>query len=205
MHLHAHPESPLDGVQGSSGPARAGNALSLTQDGGHRTIDLRRDGDPAHGAHVTARSVTDRSFICEGRLFRACVLVHYVAAADSNDVERRKKNPISRTTTDRQHAVNKLRYQLARLHTAPQFAAVLDCLFELTPRRTTPMFEELVVVDDRLVFARAAGERTFRHFVGRRDQLIINLVGFVRHLGFGTLEHEYVVNRVDSIPRRAAR
>jgi hypothetical protein len=102
-------------------------------------------------------------------------------------------------------ATARLRYHLARLHTAPQFAAVLDCLFDLTPRRTDPMFEELVVVDDRLIFARATGERTFRHFVGRRDQLTINLVGFVRHLGLGTREREYVLSRVESIPRRVTR
>ena len=104
-----------------------------------------------------------------------------------------------------QAAVGRVRYQLSRLHTAPQFAAVLDCLFDLTPRRTDPIFEELVVVDDRLVFARATGERTFRHFVGRRDQLIINLVGFVKHLGLSSREREYVLSRVDGIPRRVTR
>jgi len=99
----------------------------------------------------------------------------------------------------------RLRYQLSRLHTAPQFAAVLDCLFDLSPRRTDPIFEELVVVDDRLIFARATGERTFRHFVGRRDQLTINLVGFIRHLGLGNREREYVLSRIDSIPSRPTR
>jgi hypothetical protein len=98
-----------------------------------------------------------------------------------------------------------MRYHLARLHTAPQFAAVLDCLFDLSPRRTDPTFEELVLVDERLIFARAAGEKSFRHFVGRRDQLIINLVGFVKHLGLGTSEREFVLSRVESIPRRATR
>jgi hypothetical protein len=104
-----------------------------------------------------------------------------------------------------QAAVSRMRHHLARLQTAPQFAAVLDCLFDLSPRRTDPTFEELVLVDERLIFARAAGEKSFRHFVGRRDQLIINLVGFVKHLGLGTSEREFVLSRVESIPRRATR
>ncbi len=104
-----------------------------------------------------------------------------------------------------QAAVERLRYHFSRLQTAPQFAAVLDFLFDLHPLRTEPAFAELVVVDNRLVFARAKGERSFRHFVGRRDQLVVNLVGFVRHLGLGTYEHEFVLNRIDSLPRRTTR
>jgi hypothetical protein len=104
-----------------------------------------------------------------------------------------------------QVAAGRVRYHLSRLQTAPQFAAVLDCLFDLSPRRTDPIFEELAIVDDRLVFARATGERTFRHFVGRRDQLVINLVGFVKHLGLGNQEREYVISRIDGIPRRVTR
>lgn len=102
-------------------------------------------------------------------------------------------------------AIDRMRYHLSRLQTGPQFAAVLDCLFELEPRRTEPVFDELVLVDDRLLFARAAGDSSFRHFVGRRDQLIVNLVGFVRHLGLGTSEREYVLSRVGSISRRDSR
>jgi hypothetical protein len=103
-----------------------------------------------------------------------------------------------------QAAIERIRYHLSRLQTAPQFAAVLDCLFELKPNRTEPTFEELVLVDDRLLFARASGETTFRHFVGRRDQLILNLVGFVKHLGFGTQEREFVLSRVEGIARRSS-
>lgn len=116
-----------------------------------------------------------------------------------------KRVNTSRAASQTQLVPGRMRYHLSRLHTAPQFAAVLDCLFDLTPRRTDPIFEELVIVDDRLVFARASGEQTFRHFVGRRDQLVINLVGFVKHLGLGTNEREYVLSRVDGIPRRATR
>ena len=120
-------------------------------------------------------------------------------------MERRKRLKFVHTDAEAQALTGRLRYHLARLHTAPQFAAVLDCLFDLTPRRTDPMFEELVIVDDRLIFARASGERSFRHFVGRRDQLTINLVGFVRHLGLGTQTREYVLSRIESIPRRVTR
>jgi hypothetical protein len=121
-------------------------------------------------------------------------------------VERRKKKlGLLPADAPSQAAVGRVRYHLSRLQTAPQFAAVLDCLFDLSPRRTDPIFEELAIVDGRLVFARATGERTFRHFVGRRDQLVINLVGFVKHLGLGNEEREYVLGRVDGIPRRVAR
>lgn len=118
---------------------------------------------------------------------------------------RKKKLQFLGAEPQAQAAVGRVRYHLSRLHTAPQFAAVLDCLFDLSPRRTDPIFEELVVVDDRLVFARATGERTFRHFVGRRDQLVINLVGFVKHLGLGPREREFVLSRVDGIPRQLSR
>ncbi len=101
-------------------------------------------------------------------------------------------------------ATRRVRTQLARLQTSPQFAAVIDCLFDL-PRRTEPAFEELALVDDRLLFARAANEKTFRHFVGRRDQLETNLLGFVGHLKLGIAEREYVLSRVESISRRESR
>ncbi|GAC1300658.1 MAG: hypothetical protein NVSMB19_07540 [Vulcanimicrobiaceae bacterium] len=101
-------------------------------------------------------------------------------------------------------ASQRMRYHLSRLQTAPQLAAVLDCLFDLSPSRTEPRFAELAVVDDRLIFARMDGEKSFRHYVGRRDELVINLVGFVTHLGFGTTEREYVLSRIDGIPRRRA-
>lgn len=97
-----------------------------------------------------------------------------------------------------------MRYQLGRLQTSPQLTAVIDCLFELTPGRTSPTFEELAVVDESLLFARMTGEETFRYFVGRRDELEQNLIGFVTHLGMGPLEREYVLERIASIPRRSA-
>ncbi len=97
-----------------------------------------------------------------------------------------------------------MRSQLSRLQTSPQFAAVIDCLFDL-PRRTEPAFEELALVDGRLLFARAENEKSYRHFVGRLDQLETNLLGFVGHLKLGTAEREYVLSRMESIPRRDSR
>jgi hypothetical protein len=101
-------------------------------------------------------------------------------------------------------AAQRMRYHVARLQTTPQFAAVLDCLFDLPPR-TTPHFSDLTLLDDRLVFARVDGEAEFAHFVGRRDQLVVDLVGLVRHLRLGTLEREYVLSRIDAIPRTSRR
>jgi hypothetical protein len=98
-----------------------------------------------------------------------------------------------------------MRWHLSRLQTAPQFAAVLDCLFDLHPARTRPSFAELAIVDGRLVFARAKGEDSFRHFVGNRDQLTTNLIGLVRHLKLGKQERDYVLGRIDTIARHATR
>jgi hypothetical protein len=101
-------------------------------------------------------------------------------------------------------AGRRMRGHFKRLVAAPQFAAVVDCVFDL-PRRTTPAFAELCLVDGRLVFARAAGEDTFRHFVGRRDQLAARLLAFVTHLHLGEPDRDYVLGRVDAIPSRRAR
>ena len=109
------------------------------------------------------------------------------------------------TDTAKQAASRRIRGHFKRLASAPQFAAVIDCFFDLQPRRTRPAFAELCLIDGRLVFARAQGEETFRHFVGRRDQLAINLVGLVTHLRLGADEHEYVLSKIDAIPLRTAR
>jgi hypothetical protein len=101
-------------------------------------------------------------------------------------------------------AARRVRYQLARLQTTPQLTAIIDCLFDL-PRRTEPAFDELMMVDERLLFARASGDESFRHFVGRRDQLTTTLMGFLRHLHFGSAERSYVRNRIEAIARRRAR
>jgi len=101
-------------------------------------------------------------------------------------------------------ASQRMRYHLARLQTAPQLTAVIDCLFEIAPCRTQPAFADLVVIDGSLLFARKNGEPGFIYFVGRLDELVINLVGYVKHLGFGTIEREYVLSRIESIPRRRA-
>ena len=105
-------------------------------------------------------------------------------------------------TTNAQLAGKRMRNHFRRLVTVPQFGAVVDCVFELSPRRTDPAFAELCIVDSRLIFARAEGEQNFRHFVGRRDQLTIDLLGLVRHLGLGADERAYVQSRIDAIPTR---
>ncbi len=99
-------------------------------------------------------------------------------------------------------ATNRMRYQISRLQTRPQLAAVLDCLFEIVPKRTDPVLAELTLVDEHLVFARATGEAAFKHFVGRTDELLSELLGLVRHLKLGDVEREYVMRRVAKIARR---
>ncbi len=103
------------------------------------------------------------------------------------------------TVSKTERATQRMRYEFARLQTSPQFAAVLDCLFDLQPRRTDPAIADLVLVDDHLVMARAEGEMSYRHYVGSREQLTVNLLGFVRHLGYGLAEREYVLTRIASI------
>lgn len=100
-------------------------------------------------------------------------------------------------------ATSRMRYQIARLQTRPQLAAVLDCLFEIVPKRTQPVLVELALVDEKLVFARAKGDASFVHFVGRTDELMSDLLGLVRHLKFGPAEREYVLLRMATIARRA--
>ena len=99
-------------------------------------------------------------------------------------------------------ATSRMRFHISRLQTRPQLAAVLDCLFNLDPKRTEPVIEELALVDEKLVFARAQGEEGFVHYVGRTDELLSDLLGLVRHLKFGPAEREYVLNRVASIDRQ---
>lgn len=101
-------------------------------------------------------------------------------------------------------ASQRMRYHFARLTTAPQLTAVIDCLFELSPARTDPAFAELIVLDDQLVFARVAGEPTFHHYVGRREELVVNLLGFVKHLDLGETERDFVLAKIDAIERRRA-
>jgi hypothetical protein len=101
-----------------------------------------------------------------------------------------------------ERAGRRMRGHFRRLATTPQFAAVVECVFDLRPRRAKRAFAELCLLDGRLLFARAEGDTTFRHFVGRRDQLEINLLGFVTHLGLGEDERAYVLGRIDAIPVR---
>jgi hypothetical protein len=102
-------------------------------------------------------------------------------------------------------AGRRMRGHFKRLAAPPQFGAVVDCVFDLYPKRTSPVFEELCVVDGRLIFARAVGDESFRYFVGSRDQLAINLLGFVKHLGLGEDDRNYVLGRIGDIPRRSSR
>ncbi len=101
-----------------------------------------------------------------------------------------------------ERAGRRMRGHFRRLATTPQFAAVVECVFDLRPRRAKRAFAELCLLDGRLLFARAEGDTTFRHFVGRRDQLEINLLGFVTHLGLGEAERAYVLDRIKAIPGR---
>jgi hypothetical protein len=107
--------------------------------------------------------------------------------------------PVSKTDM----ASQRMRYHLSRLQTSPQFSAVIDFLFDLEPR-TEPRIAELAVVDDRLIVARAVGDIAFRHYLGSRRQLEVNLVGFVDHLRLGANELEYVLARIEAIPARSA-
>jgi hypothetical protein len=108
-------------------------------------------------------------------------------------------------TTQAEIAGRRMRAHFRRLVASPQFAAVIDCVFDLHPKRTSPAFAELCLVNGRLIFARAEGEKTFRHFVGRRDQLAANLLAYVTHLKLGEPDREYVLSRIDAIPTRAVR
>jgi hypothetical protein len=107
------------------------------------------------------------------------------------------------TVSKAELASQRMRYHFSRLQTSPQFAAVVDFLFDLQPR-TEPAIAELAILDDRLVVARVVGDMSFRHYVGTRNELAINLIGFVDHLRLGRQEREFVLGRLDAIPRQTA-
>ncbi|MDQ2909371.1 MAG: hypothetical protein M3R44_08495 [Candidatus Eremiobacteraeota bacterium] len=98
-------------------------------------------------------------------------------------------------------AAGRLRFEFSRLQTSRQFAAVIDYLFDIRPRRVAPPFAELVVVDDVLVFGRAAGDLRAGVFVGRREQLERELAGFATHLRLADAERAYVLGRIAALPR----
>ncbi|MFY9781646.1 MAG: hypothetical protein WAJ85_14185 [Candidatus Baltobacteraceae bacterium] len=110
------------------------------------------------------------------------------------------RDPNATATGARALATRRVRYHAARLQTSPQFAAVLDVLFDL-PKRTEPAFVELVMADGRLLFARTPGDRDFRHYCGRREELLDNLAGLCRHLHLGVDERAYVFAQVEGIPQ----
>jgi hypothetical protein len=99
----------------------------------------------------------------------------------------------------RARATQLVRFHASRLQTSPQFAAVLDVLFDL-PKRTQPAFAELVLTGGSLLFARTEDDEDFRHYCGRREDLVLNLAGMCRHLRLGADERDYVFAQVDSIP-----
>ncbi|MGP6158767.1 MAG: hypothetical protein ACLPYS_14895 [Vulcanimicrobiaceae bacterium] len=109
------------------------------------------------------------------------------------------RDPNATATGARALATQSVRRHASRLQTSPQFAAVLDVLFDL-PKRTRPAFAELVLADGSLLFARAADEYDFRHYCGRREDLLDNLTGLCRHLRLGSEERDYVLAQVDKIP-----
>ncbi|MBC5801080.1 MAG: hypothetical protein GIX03_11470 [Candidatus Eremiobacteraeota bacterium] len=99
-------------------------------------------------------------------------------------------------------ARERLRFEFSRLQTGRQFAAVVDYLFDIRPRRVQPVVAELVIVDDSLLFARVEGDERGGYFVGRREQLERELAGFASHLGLATDLRHYVLGRIDALARR---
>lgn len=99
-------------------------------------------------------------------------------------------------------ASDRLRYEFSRLQTGRQFAAVVDYLFDIRPRRVQPVLTEVVIVDDSLLFARAEGDAHAAYFVGRREQLQRELAGFASHLGLAADLRDYVLGRIDALARR---
>ncbi len=100
-------------------------------------------------------------------------------------------------------ATSRMRYHISRLQTRPQLAAVLDCLFDIVPKRTEPALDALALIDDKLVFARARGDSEYLHFVGRTDELASDLLGLVRHLKLGADERAYILRQLGTITSRA--
>ncbi len=96
-------------------------------------------------------------------------------------------------------ATANVRYHASRVQTTPHLTAVLDLLFDVAPRRTQVTFSGLALVAGRLVFARVSGEATYRVFIGTRDALAIDILGFARHMRFGDEANAYVRDRLASI------
>jgi hypothetical protein len=98
---------------------------------------------------------------------------------------------------------HRVRRELASLQAPPHFSAFLDALFEIEPRRTDQLFEELVAHDD-LVFARAPERCDFEYFVGHRYVLSRRLRDVAEFLEFGPDERNLLLDRLQSIPRAQA-
>ena len=75
----------------------------------------------------------------------------------------------------------------------------LDALLDIEPRRTEPLFEELVSQDD-LVFARAPERCDFEYYVGHRTVLSRRLRDVAEFLEFGPDERNLLLSRLHSIP-----
>ncbi len=96
-------------------------------------------------------------------------------------------------------ATANVRYHASRVQTTPHLTAVFDLLFDVVPRRTQTAFSGLALVAGRLVFARVAGETTYRVFIGTRDALAVDILGFARHMRLDGDAYAYVLERLASI------
>jgi hypothetical protein len=94
---------------------------------------------------------------------------------------------------------HRVRRDLASLEAPPHFSAFLDALLDIEPRRTEPLFEELVSQDD-LVFARAPERCDFEYYVGHRTVLSRRLRDVAEFLEFGPDERNLLLSRLHSIP-----
>jgi hypothetical protein len=97
----------------------------------------------------------------------------------------------------------RLRREVVSLHSTPQLTATLDVLIGIEPRRTTPAFAELAVVDE-MVFARARAQEDFEYFVGHRDHLAERLHDLANYLELGRDERALLNRRLAAIPPAAA-
>lgn len=81
----------------------------------------------------------------------------------------------------------------------PHFSAFVDALFDIEPRRTDPVFAELVAHDD-LVFARSPERCDFEYYVGHRNVLSRRLRDVAEFLEFGPDERNLLLARLAAIP-----
>jgi hypothetical protein len=85
-----------------------------------------------------------------------------------------------------------------RRGTSAQLTAVLDALLDIHPRRTALDIEEFAVVDGML-FARAAGEGDFRHYLGPRVKLIETLDRLTLSRAISPRERAYLIEKLGAV------